>query len=186
VVCLGNPLRGDDGVGWAVAARLVGDPDLDADVICCHQLTPELALEVSQAERVVLVDARRGGTPGTVETAAVEPDRRPSSFFHGLTPPALVALAASLSGRVPTVLAVSVAAASFEVGEGLSPVVEAALPVAVAAVVGTIGGGGGPIVPTGATPGSAMNGGGRPPGGSPWNSVTSAPGPSSGTTGPGC
>jgi hydrogenase maturation protease len=139
VVCLGNPLRGDDGVGWAVAARLAGDPDLDADVICCHQLTPELALDLSRADRVVLVDARHGGIPGTVETAGVEPERRPSSFSHGLTPPALLALASSLFGRVAPVSAVSVAAASFEAGEGLSPAVEAALPAAVAAVVGTIG-----------------------------------------------
>jgi hydrogenase maturation protease len=139
VICIGSPLRGDDGVGWAVAARLEGEPDLDADVICCHQLTPELALDVSRAERVVLVDARHDGTPGTVETAAVRSERRPSAFSHGLTPPALMALASSLFGRVPPLSAVSVAARSFEVGEGLSPVVEAALPAAVAAVVGTIG-----------------------------------------------
>ena len=156
MVCIGNPLRGDDGVGWAVAARLARHPDLGADVICCHQLTPELAVDLSRADRVVLVDARRGGTPGTLETAAVEPDGRPSSFSHGLTPSALVALAASLFGGVPPVSAVSVTADSFDVGEGLSPVVEAALPGAVAtvvAVVGTIGAEAGPMVPIGYDPG---------------------------------
>jgi len=68
----GNPLRGDDGVGWHAVHRLrERSAELDADVMSCHQLTPELAEAVSRAERVIFIDARVGPTPGTVEVSEV-------------------------------------------------------------------------------------------------------------------
>jgi hypothetical protein len=48
LIGIGNPLRGDDGVGW----HLVGERGL-----CRHQLTPELAEALAAAERVLFVDA---------------------------------------------------------------------------------------------------------------------------------
>jgi hydrogenase maturation protease len=140
VVCLGNPLRSDDGVGWAVADRLAGDPATadGVDVVCRQQLTPELAVDVSRAAQVVIVDARAGGAPGTVEVVPVAADgvdAGGAGWSHGLTPGALVALAVALYGWVPPVTAVGVAAGSFDAGEGLTPAVEAAVPVAVAAVL---------------------------------------------------
>ena len=67
VIGVGNPLRGDDGLGWHAAEhlreRLV---ELHATVTSCHQLIPELAEPVSRAERVIFIDARVGPTPGTV------------------------------------------------------------------------------------------------------------------------
>ena len=62
----GNPLRGDDGVGWHAAERLLKrSAELDATIKSCHQLTPELAEPVSKAERVIFIDARIGQTPGS-------------------------------------------------------------------------------------------------------------------------
>ncbi len=56
VVGYGSTLRTDDGVGRAAAQRLVTDPRLDgATVIACHQLAPELALDLSQAAFAVLI-----------------------------------------------------------------------------------------------------------------------------------
>ena len=128
VICYGNPLRGDDGVGWRVADRLSGDPRMaGADVLCRHQLTPELAEDVSRAARVVLVDARRGGRPGAVETQPVEPAVSPAAWSHVLSPPALAAMSASLFGDAPPMVVVTIAGASFAHGERLSPAVEAAL-----------------------------------------------------------
>jgi hydrogenase maturation protease len=135
VVCYGNPLRGDDGVGWRVADRLMADRRLaGVDVIRCHQLTPELAEDMSRAARVVLVDARLATTPGSVETLPVEPGPA-GAWSHALSPPAVVALAAELYGRVPPVSVVNVGADSFDAGEGLSPAVEAALRAATDAVL---------------------------------------------------
>src|SRR5919198_4121190 len=69
VVGYGSSLRGDDGLGWHAAALLAADPRLaGAEVLARHQLTPELAEDVSRAALVVLVDARAdgGGAPGEV------------------------------------------------------------------------------------------------------------------------
>ena len=67
VVGYGNVLRSDDGVGWQVADILTDDARLaGATILRCHQLTPELALDVSRASVVVLVDARHGPEAGAM------------------------------------------------------------------------------------------------------------------------
>lgn len=61
VIAIGNPLREDDGAGPAVAARLVERGVLregDTDIVCVHQLLPELAERIAAARVVIFVDAR--------------------------------------------------------------------------------------------------------------------------------
>jgi hydrogenase maturation protease len=143
VVGWGNPLRGDDGLGWHAATRLVEDRRLaGATVLCRHQLTPELAEDVARTgSLVVLVDAGvDGGPPGTVTVTPVEPDTAGPPLSHHLDPGALAALSVQLYGRVPPMVLVRVAAASFEPGEGLSPALEAALPAVLKAVAGLAAG----------------------------------------------
>ena len=55
VIGIGNPLRGDDGIGWRLAAGLAARPGLA--VRCQQQLTPELAAELAAVERLLLLDA---------------------------------------------------------------------------------------------------------------------------------
>ena len=142
VVGWGNPLRGDDGLGWHAAALLADDQRLGgATVLCRHQLTPELAQDVAAARLVVLVDAGVDcGRPGTVTVTPVEPDTARPPLSHHLDPGALAALSQRLYGRVPPTLLVRVAAASFEAGEGLSPELEAALPSLLETVAGLAAG----------------------------------------------
>ncbi|HZD71671.1 MAG TPA: hydrogenase maturation protease, partial [Actinomycetes bacterium] len=97
VIGYGNSLRGDDGLGWHAAGRLAADPRLaGAEVLARHQLTPELAEEVSRAALVVLVDARQdGGQPGVVTVSRVEPGHATgSAWSHRVDPATLVQLAA--------------------------------------------------------------------------------------------
>jgi hydrogenase maturation protease len=136
VVGYGNALRTDDGLGWHAARLLAGDPRLDGvDVLQRHQLTPELALDVSTAALVVLVDATRHCPPGTFTMYRVErADDAATIWSHQLSPSSLVALAYELYRRVPDVFVVSCGVESLEIGDGLSPPVEAALPRVVDAV----------------------------------------------------
>jgi hydrogenase maturation protease len=133
VVGYGNPLRSDDGVGWHVAGRLVADPRFaDCEVLQRHQLTPELALDISRAELVVLVDARSGLASGSVVVertvaAAAAGHARASSWSHHLGPAGLVELAVELYGRSGELVVVSVGVESLEIGERLSPAVEGSL-----------------------------------------------------------
>ena len=55
VIGIGNPLRGDDGIGWRLAARLPARPGLA--VRCRQQLTPELAADLAVVDRLLLLDA---------------------------------------------------------------------------------------------------------------------------------
>jgi hydrogenase maturation protease len=137
VVGYGNVLRTDDGLGWHAAERLADDPRFDGVVLGRHQLTPELALDLSAAAFVVLVDASHGPPAGTFTIARVEPatDAGTTTWSHHLSPPGLVALAHELYGEAPDVFLVSCGVESLELGERLSPVVEAALPQVVDAVV---------------------------------------------------
>jgi hydrogenase maturation protease len=140
VVGYGNPLRGDDGIGWIIAGRLATDPRFaGTDVLQRHQLTPELALDVSRADLVVLVDARSGPPAGSVSIERVDPgDAAGTTWSHHLGPASLVALAGALYGRAPEVHVVSVGVGSLEVGEGLSPAVEAAVEGAIDAIGGLV------------------------------------------------
>jgi len=135
VIGYGNVLRTDDGVGWHVAERLSADPRLaGATVLACHQLTPELALDIIQATFVVLVDADHDQPAGTFSIAPVEPTGGGASGSHQLDPATLLGLAAELYGPPASVVAVRVGVHSLAAGDGVSPVVEAALPGLVDAV----------------------------------------------------
>lgn len=136
IIGYGNTLRTDDGLGRYAAERLADDPRLDgATVIGRHQLTPELALDVSRAGLVVFVDANVGSPAGTVTIEPVpRAETRATAWSHQLTPSSLVALARELYGRTPEVVLVGVGVASLEHGDGLSPTVEAAMPGLVDAV----------------------------------------------------
>jgi hydrogenase maturation protease len=147
VVGFGNTLRTDDGVGRHAAQQLVMDPRLDgATVIACHQLAPEIALDLSQAAFAVLIDASATQPAGTFTIEPLSPTPSGTSGSHHVDAAELVGLAATLYGHAPEVVTVSVGAASFELGEGLSPVVEAVLPQVIEAVVELVtprlGGGG--------------------------------------------
>jgi hydrogenase maturation protease len=129
VVGYGNPLRSDDGVGPAVAARLAGDPRLaGADIRAEHQLTPELALDASRASLLVLVDAGLNEAPGEVAMRRLGPAAASGdAWTHHVDPAGIVGLARELFGAAPPVVMISIGPASLEVGETLSDVVEASV-----------------------------------------------------------
>jgi hydrogenase maturation protease len=129
VVCYGNPLRGDDGVGWRVAECVATDPRLlGAHVMTAHQLLPELAVELGAASLAVLVDARVGEPPGSISVAHVAPSDQPGAWTHHLTPAALAGLALSVAGRSADVVVVSIGVESTEPGQALSHWVADAVP----------------------------------------------------------
>jgi len=140
IVGYGNALRSDDGLGWHAAARLAEDPRLaGAHVVWQHQLTPELAVDVSNASLVVLIDASDGEEAGAISVRRLDPTLAAgSAWSHHLEPAELVALARELWGASPPVFVVSVGVASLDVGDSLSPAVERALPAVVEAVVAIV------------------------------------------------
>jgi hydrogenase maturation protease len=153
VIGLGNPLRGDDGVGWWRARRARRHRPAP-QVRLVPQLTPELALELATARRVLFVDAwcwgRETATENGRETgAAAWPDPllralapagpeaggggaggEPGAFSHALAPARLLALTALLQGASPPASLLLVPAFAFPHGAKLSEDLRARLPAA--------------------------------------------------------
>ena len=130
VIGYGNPLRSDDGFGWR-AAKLLTEvlSGWQAEIITCHQLTPELAEPLSRATRAVFIDADVEGPPGSVRHQIVRPRTpSPSAFTHTCAPADLLYSAQELYGHHPEALIISVSAQSFDFADSLSPAVSAALP----------------------------------------------------------
>jgi hydrogenase maturation protease len=130
IIGYGNPLRSDDGFGWC-ATRLLAQTlsSQNAEIITCHQLTPELAEPLSQCGRAVFIDADAEGEPGAIHRRDVHPQVPTSSAFtHSCTPSGLLASAERLYGRCPRAVVITVSAQSFAFGDILSPIVAAALP----------------------------------------------------------
>jgi hydrogenase maturation protease len=136
IVGYGNPLRGDDGVGQAVARAFADDSAIDGvDALACHQLTPELAERFAAASRVILIDAAAGAEAGGVSVIPLRPAPAPASTLgHHVEPSQLLHMAQVLYGRSPEAYLVTVGASSLELGEGLSGPVTAALPEVIATV----------------------------------------------------
>lgn len=131
VIGYGNPLRGDDGAGRLLAdalKRSVGENRIEVRSV--HQLTPELAEEISRAGLAVFLDASASGVPGTWTCRAVgEPAGPPSgAFTHHCTPETLLSYSQRLYGAHPRAVLCTVAGAAFGIGEEMSEAVLAALP----------------------------------------------------------
>ena len=127
VIGYGNPLRGDDGVGWAAAQKLADRVDPDrVGTMGVHQLTPELAETISRVDRVIFIDAAVNKPAGYLSCRAVEPADSDRVMTHQLDPEGLLALSRRLFGRCPKAHLLTVGGADFSHREDLSPAVERA------------------------------------------------------------
>ena len=129
VIGYGNPLRGDDGLGWTVAAELFRQNRSTAlQVLPCHQLTPELASTIQEADTVIFVDAARDGTPGDCRCVELQPGSVSPTLAHDLTPSALLALTCELFGVCPPAYLLTVCGEDFGPGNTLSEAVQRGIP----------------------------------------------------------
>jgi hydrogenase maturation protease len=124
VIGYGNELRRDDGVGPWVARELAALGLPQVRVRTLHQLVPELAAELAEAQLAVFIDARVGPSRKRVTMARLVPSANPQVFGHWADPGALLTLA-SAYGQAPAAVLVSVTGQDFGLGEGLSGVAAA-------------------------------------------------------------
>jgi hydrogenase maturation protease len=120
IIGYGNPLREDDGIGWRAAELLEQRlPVGAAEIIECHQLTPELAASIEGAAVVVFLDAACDCAPGAVSS---EPVRAEGAvvWSHHLTPGQLLTLSNQLNGQAPPAFLIRGGIESMELREGLT------------------------------------------------------------------
>lgn len=129
IIGYGNTLRGDDGFGRLAAERLykaIQDPEIE--IVPIHQLTPELMLPISRAERVLFIDARDEGEPGDLRFEPIVPEIGSAQrFSHISTPAGLLAGARALYGSAAEATLATAAGLKFGIGDRLSPAVDRAL-----------------------------------------------------------
>jgi len=130
IIGIGNPVRGDDGLGWHAVQQLtaLGLPE-HASVLACQQLTMDLVEPVHEAERVVFIDARQGEPVGAFTRERVQPSSALSEpVSHFFDPGTLLACVQALYGAHPEAVLFSISSTHFDYVETLSPPVASALP----------------------------------------------------------
>ncbi len=122
IIGYGNTLRSDDALGVHAAHALQDFYRDDAKVraLAASQLTWEFAEDVSQARFVIFLDAALGEAPGIITTTAVEPQPPATRITHHCAPCHLLHAAGQLYGDAPQAVTATMAAASFNLGSGLS------------------------------------------------------------------
>lgn len=135
VIGIGNPFRGDDGVGPAVLDLLADRVPRGVRLVPSDGEPARLLEQWRDAATVVVVDAAIGsGLPGSVRTVVLPPGNGLSDGLgpadgassHGLGLADALALAAALGTAPQTVVVHIVEAASTAHGVGLSPAVRRA------------------------------------------------------------
>lgn len=136
IIAIGNPLRGDDGVAWHIAAALEQRPLPPGTTLhTVHQLLPELAEEASRASQVIFIDASLSHLAGEVAVMRAEAEDGATAAGHDLDPAGLLALARRLFGQAPPATLVLVGGAAFDHSETLSEAAALAVPTAVSRVL---------------------------------------------------
>jgi len=119
----GNTLRSDDGVGPAVVLRLAKEHSGSAECLflALQQLSPELALDLCAADRVIFVDASTQVPAGKIKIRrlGVE-DPHPGRPFHTSSPEAVLGLTLALYEHAPIAWSVAIGVSDLSLGEGLS------------------------------------------------------------------
>lgn len=143
LIGLGNPILGDDGVGWRVAEQVrerLADPDVD--VLCLSLGGLALMEHLAGYRRAIIVDAMAtGAAPGSLHClSAREMDElgaRHTASVHDLSLTSALAFGREMGLELPEdIRVVGVEARpDFDFGEVLSDPVRNAVPLAVAAVM---------------------------------------------------
>lgn len=120
VIGYGNELRGDDGAGLWVAARVEELRWPGIRVLTPRQLMPEQAEDLAQTDHVIFIDARPGDGRG-VEVCPVAPEpMRPGALGHVASPAQLLGLCGLLYGRTPEAWLVSIPVEDMDSHIGLA------------------------------------------------------------------
>lgn len=126
VFAWGNPGRGDDALGPALAERLAAalpaHPEWGGvDILTDFQLQPEHALDLADRQRVVFVDASVSCVPPFV-FEPLRPVRNFGYTTHAMQPEALLAVFRQISGcEPPPAWLLTVRGYAFALGDPLSP-----------------------------------------------------------------
>ncbi len=120
VIGYGSTLRGDDAAGFRLAEELSAEEGISTMPV--HQLTPDLAAAIAEAEEVVFVDAEFGDYVNGLQIHLLLPGGKGSASSHGCSPSALLDLADRLYGRRPVATVIGIPARDAGLSEQVSAI----------------------------------------------------------------
>ncbi|MCO5723271.1 hydrogenase maturation protease [Robiginitalea marina] len=118
LVGIGNTGRGDDGLGWAFADRLLEDERFE--VVRRYQLQVEDAELISRYKQVWFVDASHKAVRNGFSSERLRGQGQFSFTTHSLHPEAVLQLCHQLYGQRPQTQLLGISGEDFELGHGLS------------------------------------------------------------------
>lgn len=128
IIGYGNPIRGDDAVGWMVANQLsarLSDND-QIEVVAAHQILPEQVELLRKSDRVIFIDADLSLLPGEVSIDSISAASSDVQI-HTMEPVHLLRLCQQLYQVCPTAFFVRIGCTDFEYRESLSALLQAKL-----------------------------------------------------------
>lgn len=133
IIGWGSDLRGDDAAGRLVARRIEAARWPAVHVIDTHLLMPELALSISEHDRVIFVDvypAAAGAADLTCHEILPTAVTAHLSGHH-VTPEYLLNFAVAYYQARPRAWLIGIPARQFDIGERLSPETESGMAAAI-------------------------------------------------------
>ena len=122
VIGYGNTLRSDDGAGQRVAEKIAQWKLPQVQSLAVHQLTPELAVNISEANVVIFIDAvaTNSKNPTLYQIKEIYPEDDNISCGHSFNPSSLLSYTQILYSKVITAYWVLIPAVNFDFGEEFS------------------------------------------------------------------
>ena len=132
VIGYGNTLRSDDGAGQKVAEKIAQWELPEVRSLAVHQLTPELAEDISQADAVIFIDAVATNSENSisVQIRQLQVADDDTSLGHSCNPRSLLSVTQVLYGKVIKAYWVLIPAVNFDFSEELSSLTQRGIDIA--------------------------------------------------------
>ena len=122
VIGYGNTLRSDDGAGQIVAEKIAEWKLPQVQSLAVHQLTPELAINIAQANVVIFIDAVAANSenPTLYQIKEIYPGDDNISCGHSFNPSSLLSYIQIIYSKGIKAYWVLIPAVNFDFGEEFS------------------------------------------------------------------
>jgi hydrogenase maturation protease len=117
---IGNSARQDDGLAWAFLDEVSKQNKFKGELHYRYQLNIEDAETVSNAEKVIFVDAFAGKQNESCVFEKCKPNGEITYTTHALNPEAIIALCNDVYGVNPEAYVLKIKGKEWELGEGLT------------------------------------------------------------------
>lgn len=124
IIGYGNTLRSDDGAGQIVANQIATWSLPRVRSLAVHQLTPELAEDIANADTVIFVDAVISAKQNLekIEMKTIECDDQYLNLGHTGNPRSLLYLSKIIYNKIPEAYLILIPTINFEFGEKISDI----------------------------------------------------------------